>query len=75
MPKIKTLGRQERHFVIINNMEKKDLFKQRLEINARYRQRIRKQQLKNAIEIVGAISTIMIFGLLIAVWIIWIFNL
>jgi hypothetical protein len=52
-------------------MNEKELLEQTRKLKAL----IKKQQLAKAIEIVGEISKIMIIGLSIAVFIIWIFNL
>jgi hypothetical protein len=55
-------------------MEKTDLLKQRLKINARYRQRIRDQRLSKAIEAVGFVSTVIIGVGIVAFILILIFN-
>jgi hypothetical protein len=56
-------------------MEQKDLLKQRLEINARYRQRIRDQRLAKAVEVVGFVSTVIICVGIVAFILILIFYL
>jgi hypothetical protein len=55
-------------------MEQKDLLKQRLEINARFRQRIREQRLAKAVEAVGFVSTVIIGVGIVTIILIWIFN-